>query len=1369
MVFKIFPMMKIPSFLTLAGLFLSAATSVVSADSQLIETFHLQDRIHFPAYAWPRTSLSYRVDFANKPVDPARLHLKDASGMDVPFQLTQVKKNGDRLTSATIQFFSDLPSGGERTFRLVESDGAAAQVEHPVRSTTTAEGIEVAGGKISVRLPLSQTFSPGTTVPGPIMALNRGQGWIGRSELVSPNRRILSVKTEPVTTGDLEQTWRVFYEFQDGGKYTATVKVVSDYEFIEFFELIEGIAESDGVKNEMHWTGFAPNRRFGTESSIFDLPNNQKWPAIDWNAKTAYLQEDPRWDPGILEDVSKEMWMKLSPSSGNGVRELHSSCSFWNDQPGGDELGVFILEAKHWQDHNYGIWQPTQAFLVTFRYRDGLLTWTWPVMNGSRSTAINYHPVEVGEMATSAMESIYKGIERKISSRVDWTSACRFRYNRLLQQQYGPLSLDKVKDWVLTYPETAKRPPCLFDQGSVKTADELVEKLFRSGFVFYPLGQGGPPGVDSIGHRFFYDWGVDGLMRLGDALTPEQRERVDALLLFAGYVLSGDDMNPIRNCLDGTPNMSADGWAQVMIIAALYPEHPMSKEWREYFAKQWDVNGVFYTRPEVPAWDARGGRWTESLSVYHWAYISPTAKAHEMGFLCDGVNRWATPETALRGRWLIDMLTAPVVDPNRHSVETADKNKSLLSKLASAETSPSRAYPAHGAHGSGTTVEVTSVVNELGYFLRNYDPLTAEHLMWAKSSEKLFDSNPNKAPFYRLLLDRYAMNAGTPPDLESCKYTGHGVVLRSGVDSPDEVSLHLQQVDAGPNYRWGWGGNGASGSLYLYGGGKVWAGHEREDAGDHDLNAGDGVTSFSVMKDDAYRSIGYNELERPLVNLGFAQFAEITSKPESDAWPEYESRSIFMVGTDYFLIYDKMGVVGRRSGRFSWFVSKKGEFPDIVFLKPLRARADHYREVLTATAKGFQRDAGGSHLTFVTPKRGEVKLGGVKAKELPFLSFAPLKEYTKDPKLPKKVWQVETPTSNDTFWRDEDVVEYSSPAESFSGNTGVIRRLKSGGLQLAIAGSGYITTEGLTIRVKTVDTGISLTREAAVLSGICYSPGNGVVEFDFGSLPGTLYLDGEPVPSKSLTLAKGHHHWEYATGPCQPMRPSIERTENSSQGAKVYFQPAAGASSYQIQATADNGASWKTLAEGQQSPIQMDHLANGTKYRVRLVALNGQRTSKVSPEYPLYINGEPPAYPDGLQLKLGVDKIRLTWGEVLGVSEYRLYRRTLGETDWKMIRQGLERSFSDDSAKGAVPHCDLPGQLDNEPYEGIIYEYAVSAVNGNGEGSKSPALTSDPTSWLNWWPDAPRQFKRQSEYTKPPYVKPHKVPPPFYPASEKAE
>ena len=48
-----------------------------------------------------------------------------------------------------------------------------------------------------------------------------------------------------------------------------------------------------------------------------------------------------------------------------------------------------------------------------------------------------------------------------------------------------------------------------------------------------------------------------------------------------------------------------------------------------------------------------------------------------------------------------------------------------------------------------------------------------------------------------------ADNSGTNPHLRSRKYTGYGIVLRSAVDTPAEVSIHLQQIDQGPNYRWG--------------------------------------------------------------------------------------------------------------------------------------------------------------------------------------------------------------------------------------------------------------------------------------------------------------------------------------------------------------------------------------------------------------------------------------------------------------------------------------------------------------------------------------------------------------------------------------
>jgi len=46
-------------------------------------------------------------------------------------------------------------------------------------------------------------------------------------------------------------------------------------------------------------------------------------------------------------------------------------------------------------------------------------------------------------------------------------------------------------------------------------------------------------------------------------------------------------------------------------------------------------------------------------------------------------------------------------------------------------------------------------------------------------------------------------NKGTNPHLQAAKYTGYGITLRAAVDTPQELSIHLVQIDDGPNYRWG--------------------------------------------------------------------------------------------------------------------------------------------------------------------------------------------------------------------------------------------------------------------------------------------------------------------------------------------------------------------------------------------------------------------------------------------------------------------------------------------------------------------------------------------------------------------------------------
>ena len=101
----------------------------------------------------------------------------------------------------------------------------------------------------------------------------------------------------------------------------------------------------------------------------------------------------------------------------------------------------------------------------------------------------------------------------------------------------------------------------------------------------------------------------------------------------------------------------------------------------------------------------------------------------------------------------------------------------------------------------GRSAEGCAIV---AHYLRNFDPLTAEHLLWAYGHRTSTFQSEGDEPFWqKATLDQERGNGGTNPHLRSVKYTGHGIILRAGVDTPEELSVHLDQVDQGPNYRWG--------------------------------------------------------------------------------------------------------------------------------------------------------------------------------------------------------------------------------------------------------------------------------------------------------------------------------------------------------------------------------------------------------------------------------------------------------------------------------------------------------------------------------------------------------------------------------------
>ena len=223
----------------------------------------------------------------------------------------------------------------------------------------------------------------------------------------------------------------------------------------------------------------------------------------------------------------------------------------------------------------------------------------------------------------------------------------------MLHRQYALLNLDKVKNWVLEYPREAKRPENPFAKRPKETsADRFYKQMVTSPMAYYMTGMNSFPGIHSISHRPVYSQWVQDYLTYYKDLSDEQRRTVEALFLLAGYVNMLEPMNAIRTSLAGTANMAADGWAVTGQTAFLFPEHPMAKEWADFFEKSIEVYGLFYTRPEVSSYESKGGRWVESLGVYNWAYLRPTVHSNIALELFDGKNRFADSHMAERARWM---------------------------------------------------------------------------------------------------------------------------------------------------------------------------------------------------------------------------------------------------------------------------------------------------------------------------------------------------------------------------------------------------------------------------------------------------------------------------------------------------------------------------------------------------------------------------------------------------------------------------------------------------------------------------------------------------------------------------------------------
>ncbi|WP_010268605.1 hypothetical protein [Paenibacillus senegalensis] len=907
----------------------------------------LEEPLQHPYYAWPETLLTYRIS-VKEGIRPEELRLVDAdNGQAMPMQFSSMKSGSNGRTEALLHLMSDLPSGGRKRYRITREPEAsrAVQMLEEIGVAEDSSWWIVDNGRLTLSVPRLNALATLQESP-PVWRLGRNGRRLGAAYIESAGPVL--AESEIIEQGPLFAAFRLSYRFICGAVYEVRLAIARAMDFFEFDETMRGFA-ADGapVSVRTDWAGFRPTHRFAPNRPREAASSEEGFGFDRYPFEPIdRMVTDTHIEMMVHDSAEGELPFRLLPYEPWPAFLRQNAAAFWNETTS-DSVGVFIREPERWDDGQYALWRSDDRLAVRFYYREEEgFRWKQTLLDGSRSMAVCAYDHRKDQEEIERLEKLYvaacatgAACPRGPSSHTLW-----------LQQWYSFLHLGKVSAWTLTYPEDAPYPGPIFNHGRIQTVEEL-ERMLRDSELLSGAALFGPrqdSGFSPVPSRSIYDDWIDAFDRLRGLMTPEQRRRITAAYLLMGYLHAAEDYMPLKTMLSGHPNFLADVKGVPALMAALFPAHPAAGEWVDVFELALERNLHYHVRPDRPDLEAAGGRWTENLGCYVWAFLKPTIRAsYLLKYHFDGKNRLAKPGLVKLAQWVASSLTSPI---NRWTEAQTEQ--------------PRRVMLPQGAHAR--RIVPPNLFRYLGIELAEIAPQLSAVILGITSPDDPEFEPEHASPAWSVMGARFREEAaaacGAYP-LTSGKFAGYGFVLRAGVGDPQESFVMLQQIDSGLNYRWGVAGQGGCGVLYYYANGRAFSHNGHEDVGDARVSDTDLCTNFGVFKQGAFRSIGPNDLTRPLIDLDSIQLAEVVSSPaEAYSWPEYQSRSVLMVDTDYIVVCDEVfnPAIFRR---FSWFVHKDEEFPHIHFV-----HGDASSRVWLATdaTKGFWIDGAGDLMTFVT-------------------------------------------------------------------------------------------------------------------------------------------------------------------------------------------------------------------------------------------------------------------------------------------------------------------------------------------------------------------------------------------------------------------
>lgn len=850
---------------------------------------------------------------------------------------------------------------------------------------------------------------------------------------------------------------------------------------------------------------------------------------------------------------------------------------------------------------------------------------------------------------------------------------------------YGHVPLDAVKDWVLDWPDDKSEYPkyyrtdadtewgsFYFERLGMPSPEDMMNIIDRDATIFAR-----PDLIAPVSCRAYRSSWAQTFDLTASRMTDEQFARARAALALVCYLCASENYYPIDGLLSGHPNFLTDVLGTFGVFAALLGRrHPMFDAWMARYEKGIARNFKYHIRPAVEEWAASGGRWTENVGCYMMGMLQcVAADCAVIRALSGGEIPFLYPHIRAFADFLVQILR-PENEAGR------------------------RLYGPHGAHaatgefggkfGHGFCLGMIQFADMLRY----YDPLASEYLSYnfrrpadfAGVLESAGISGRSYAPHTENL-------GGTPPALGSRKFTGFGYVLRSRPNTDDEMCVILQQIDEGPNYRWGRAADGGCGELYYLAGHKSYTDHAPEAVGDENTGDVQACTNFGVLVGHEYKSVGRSELTEPLMDFGFVQYARVNAGPHGA--PHYRYRSVMMVENRYIAVYDAVADAFQY-GRFVWAQNAKDDFPVIWNLRPGVVpyettdtapvdRPPEYRYKGAGRQRVF--DGQGDFFTIVTHLRDY--------NDERLIYGADKKEYGAAVRFPQHTEYVFCDAARCAA--DEDGV-------AFDGYVGYAAETY-GETRLAIFSGRFVSAGRLSLRIpyeENVRRGMSAVLTAGTVCGRAVFGAAGEAHVACDGLSGRVWIDGAPAPFRIedgayvFTVPEGFHGWTIGERP-DIGRVAVTGAVTRGDGFTVHWAAEPGADAYEVELSAD---AYEYVPAGRTGETALDVQAKPGKYYVRVRGVRTGSAGGYGHPYPVYVTADRPHPPEGLRVVREREGFRATWGEVLGAGTYRLYRKTA--RGCSLVYEGAERS------------CPVPRGT-----------YCVAAVNGNGEGAKSLTRSTD--------------------------------------------